>query len=244
MTTLNEEANRDPTPYPNYVTVLYGDYGKRKTTTACSMVNEKGLLLCSDDSWKVLLNDRHTDLRSKIKIIKLEGLSQLQYIDYEGFDTIIWDTVSRSVASYIDLLMVHAKWSGNNREKLITSHSELKSLESTSASDYRILRDTFRPILETLFSRDTNLVFTSQMTEPIQGLSKDQRHRPTIPAATFSVIAERADIIGNIKPMNRKFVVDMSENALTMLGKSRTEGLQGQMDLDSFVNKYKEIVFK
>lgn len=240
---LKEEANKDPVPYPNYVSVLYGDYGKRKTTTACSMVKEKGLLLCSDDSWKVLLNDRHKDLIKKIKIIVLEGLSQLKYIDYDGYDTIIWDTISRSVASYLDLLKDHAKWVGNNREKLITTHPDLKNLESLGLGDYRVTRDTFRPILEPLFKTNSNLIFTSQMTEPIPGLGKDQRNRPSVPAATFTIIAERADIIAQIRPVSRKFVVDMSENSISQLGKSRIQGLEGAMDLDNFVTTYKEIVF-
>jgi len=80
MTTTTDytaEANKDPTISPYYVSVLYGDYGNRKTVTACSMVNERGLLLSSDDSWKVLLNNRHKDIYSKITIKNLQGISQL-----------------------------------------------------------------------------------------------------------------------------------------------------------------------
>jgi hypothetical protein len=248
---LKAEANKDPTESPYRVSVLYGDHGKRKTTTACSMVHRKGLLLSSDASWKVLLNDRHKELYSKLKIITLEGFSQLNYIDFEDYDTIIWDTVSQSVDVFIDLLYDQGKWasknggSGGYREQIITTNPELKGLEILSPMDYRVTRDAIRPAMNKLFKEtEAHIIFTSQMTEPLPGLSKDQRNRPSIPAATFKIIGTRADIIGQIKPHNRKFVIDCSEDSLTVLGKSRIEGLQGQIDLDTFVKTYKEIVFK
>ena len=241
---IKELANQDPTVNPYWVSVIYGDYGKRKTVTACSMVNERGLLLSSDDSWKVLLNKRHKNIDSKIKKIKLSGLSQFDYIDFVGYDTIIWDTVSRSVADFISLLLKHSKWGGNNREKLITAHTELKNLENVGISDYRVTRDKFEPIFYKLFELPAHLIFVAQATEPFPGLSKDQRIRPMIPAATFQPIAERADLIVNLRPENRKFVADLTEGSLAYLAKSRIEGLQGKMDLDDFITEYKEFVFK
>lgn len=241
---IKELANATPDPESNRVTVIYADYGKRKTTTACSMVNERGLLLCSDDSWKVLLNTRHKELRDKVDIRKLTGLSQFDYLELKGYDTVIWDTVSRSVADFVSLLLKHAKWSGNNREKLITTHKELKKIENVGISDYRITRDSFEPIFDKIFKLDSHIIFTSQMTEPFPGLSKDQRFRPMLPAATFQIIAERADLIVNLRSESSKFVADMSELTPTLLAKSRIEGLQGKMNLDAFINTYKEIVFK
>jgi len=244
---LIEEANKDGTISPNRVTVLYADYGKRKTTTACSMVQNHGLLLSSDDSWKVLLNDRHKDIYSKIKVTNLEGLSQFDYIDFNGYDTIIWDTVSQSVDEFLDILSAEAKWTGTQlRQKITSNNPIIKNLEALAPMDYRVTRDFFRPVLNKLF-KETNahIIFTSQFKEPMAGLSKDTQTRPDIPAATFKIIGTRADIIGYIKPANRGiFEIDMTENSMTSLGKSRIEGLQGKMNLDVFVNKYKEIVFK
>lgn len=248
---LTAAANEDPTVSPYRVTVLYGDYGKRKTTTACSMTNERGLLLSSDDSWKVLLNDRHSELYKKHDIKTLSGISQLDYISFEGYDTIIWDTISQSVDVFLDLLYDKGKWPNKNgvpsyREQIITTEKELKGLDILAPVDYRVTRDKLRPAFNRLFlETDANIIFTSQMTEPIPGLSKDPRVRPSIPAATFKIIATRADIIAQLKPANKgKFVADMSEDSLTLLGKSRIQGLQGQMDLDAFVTKYKEIAFQ
>lgn len=248
---LIKEANKDPTVDPHRVSILYGDHGKRKTTTAVSMVNERGLLLSSDDSWKVLLNDRHKELLTKVEIKSLTGISQLDYIDFVEYDTIIWDTVSQSVDVFLDLLYDEGTWIGKDgrpayREQIVSKNPELEGLEILAPADYRVTRDKLRPAFNRLFyETDAHIIFTSQVTEPLPGLSKDKRARPSIPAATFKVIGTRADIIGYITPGNSgKFTIDMTENSLTMLGKSRIEGLQGKMNLDAFVEKYKEIIFK
>lgn len=254
MTTRDEfikEANKDATTSAYRVSVLYGDYGKRKTTTACSMVNERGLLLSSDGSWKVLLNKRHEELFSKIDVIKLEGLSQLEYINFDGYDTVIWDTFSRTVDGYTDLLYDEATWKNPNtgkpmfRETLTSKNKELEGVQILAAMDYRVTRDIFRPRLSKyIFNLPAHIIFTSQVNEPLKGMSADMTKRPAIPAATFKIVAEKADIIANIRPHTRSFIADVTENSIAFLGKSRIEGIEGAMPLDSFVAEYKEIVFK
>lgn len=240
---LIEEANKYATVSPYYVSVLFGDYGNRKTTTACSMVNERGLLLSTDDSWKVLRNSRHKEIYSKIDVKPLDGLSQLEYVNMDGYDTIIWDTISQSVDEYLDILYDEAKWGGNQRERIITKNEKLKGLEALGFVDYRVTRDSFRPVLNKLLKETkAHIIFTSQLTEPIPGMGSNQQKRPSIPQATFKIIGTRADIIAHTKLAGTKAVADVT-NSLTQLGKSRIEGIQGSMDLDTFVKKYKETVF-
>jgi hypothetical protein len=213
------------------------------------MVKNRGLLLSSDDSWKVLLNDRHAEEFDKLHVVRLEALSQLDYIDFKGdekgeYDTIIWDTFSQSVDGYVDLLYDESTWGGKYREKLSTTHKELKGVEILSPMDYRVTRDVFRPALGKLFNTvDAHIIFTSQVNEPIKGMSADMTKRPAVPNATFKVIATRADIIANIRPDSSKFIADVTEGSISFLGKSRIQGLEGKMPLDTFVSKYKEIVF-
>lgn len=242
MTDYKVEANKDPTTSPYYVSVLYGDYGNRKTVTACSMVKERGLLLSSDDSWKVLLNPRHQDIYSKITVRNLEGISQLKYIDLEGYDTIIWDTLSHSVDTYLDLLYDEADWGGKFRERIVSKHEDLKGLSALASVDYRVTRDSFRPVLNRLF-RETkaNIIFTSQVVEPLEGLSKNTQKRPAIPTATFKIVGTRADVIARVSVNGSKATADVA-NSLSQLGKSRIENIQGQMDLEKFVTAYKETV--
>lgn len=237
------EANKDPTISPYYVSVLYGDYGNRKTVTACSMVNERGLLLSSDDSWKVLLNKRHEDIYSKITVRNLEGISQLKYIELEGYDTIIWDTISHSVDTYLDLLYDEANWGGKYRDKINSKNEELNGLAALAAVDYRVTRDSFRPVLNRLFKETkANIIFTSQIVEPIIGLSQSEQKRPAIPQATFKIVGTRADVIARLSVNGAKATADVA-NGKTQLGKSRFEKIQGSLDLDKFVTTYKETVF-
>jgi hypothetical protein len=239
------EANRDATVSPYYVTVLYGDLGNCKTSTACSMVGERGLLLSSDNSWKVLQKPRHSELLTRIKVIPLEGLDQFPYIDFNGYDTIIWDTVSQSIDEFLDLLYDEADWGGKYRDQIVTKNPKLKkmNIETLAPVDYRVTRDTTRPIFNRLFKEtEAHIIFTSQFVDPIPGLSANQQKRPSIPSATFKTIGTRADIIGHCKLINNKGTVDVT-NGISQLGKSRLEGIEGNMAIDSFVKKYKEIAF-
>lgn len=239
------EANKDGTISPYYVTVLYGDLGNCKTTTACSMVGEKGLLLTSDASWKVLKKPKHNHLLDKIKVTPLEGLDQFPYIDFTGYDTVIWDTVSQSIDEFLDLLYDKADWNGKYRDKLNTKDAKLKAMniETLAPVDYRVTRDATRPIFNKLFKEtEAHIIFTSQFVDPIPGLSANQQKRPSIPSATFKSIGTRADIIAHCKLINGKGTADVT-NGLTQLGKSRIEGIQGNMSIESFIKTYKEIVF-
>lgn len=242
-TELKRLANEDATLSAYTVSVLYGDHGKRKTTTACSMVKEQGLLLTSDDSWKTLRKPIHKEIYDKVKPVKLTGLSQLAHIDFEGYDTIIWDTFSASVDMYIDMLYDEASWTKGYRERISTRNDELKNVEILSAMDYRVTRDIFRPALGRFFNIPANLIFTSQWNEPMKGLSPDMTRKPGIPNATFKIIATRADIIACLRPENRDFIADVTENSIAYLGKSRIEGIEGKMPLDTFVNNYKKVAF-
>jgi hypothetical protein len=250
MTSLKTEANQDAEPEAYRVTLLYGDFGKRKTTTAASMVNERGMLISSDGSWEVLLNSRHSELLSKIKIIPYLGLSQLDYIDYDGYDTIILDTYSAMVDSYLDLLYEEADWGrdatgkARYRDFIITKNPELKNLSTIAPVDYGVTRNSFRPSLRKLFKLPAHLVFTSQLNNPVKGLTPDMTFRPSIPHATLKIVAERASIIGYLTAENKRFRIGVDEASLAYLGKSRIQGIQGTMDLDEFVKTYKRVVFK
>jgi hypothetical protein len=67
--------------------------------------------------------------------------------------------------------------------------------------------------------------------------------KPAIPQSTFKILAQMADIIGYINPVNKTFKMHMEANSLSYLGKSRIQGIEGVMDVDNFVTKYKEMAF-
>lgn len=245
---LYNEANRDAVESPYRVTVIYGDIGSRKTTVAASLVKDKGLLLSTDGSWESLLNPRHAEIYKKLKITPVDAISQFKHIDFDnGYDTVIWDTASETVDTFLDLMYDEADWAGKIRENIVTKNPELKKLkvQSLGAMDYRVTRDTLRPVFNRLFfsGLTSHIVITSQVKKPMAGLSQDTQMRPDIPAATFKIIGVRATLIGHTKPVSGKYVIDFTNN-LTQLGKTRIEGIEGSMDHQAFITKYKERVFK
>jgi hypothetical protein len=229
-------------------TVLYGTTGKRKTTGACEMILDRGILVSADNSWIVLQKNVHKDLRKKVKLVKYEGLSQLEYLDVSGdvYDTIILDTTTAMVDSYLDMLYKEASWGGKYRETISSKHPDLRGLSTTAPIDYKVTRDIVRPIVLSLVKAPVHVIFTMHVNHPL-ALSKnpnpkDLMLRPRLPEATWGVIAEQSNIIGYIDGTDnaKGFKINMDEKSSLYVGKSQIEGISGQMDLDRFIRSYKE----
>lgn len=213
---------------------LYGEFGKRKTTTACGLIVEHGLLISADNSWKVLKRTIHKDLLDKTELVVYDGLSQLEYINYTNYDTVIFDTFSKMVDNYLDLLLDNATW-GGYREKLKSEREDLKGLEVVAPIDYRVLRDQFRPVLSHIMAQPVTKVFTFHVNDPIPGLSKDDTRKPRIPNSTWSMIAELADVIGYLHSKGKEIVVGVDEKRFGYVGKSRIDGVEGEMPIAEFI---------
>lgn len=238
MTNLTDKAMQSPELSPYNIICLYGEFGKRKTTTACSLIQSNGLLISSDNSWKVLNRTQHKDLLDKTTIVRYDGLSQLEHIEYEGFDTIIFDTFGKMVDNYLDILLDNADWGGRYREKLSSKEKSLSGLSVPAPIDYRVTRDQFRPHLNRIMNLPAHKIFTFHVNDPIEGLSADTTRKPRIPASTWSMIAELADIIGWLRGGRKGFTVSVDENSLAYVGKSRIDGIEGEMKQEDFINVY------
>lgn len=234
-------------PDQGRVTVLYGDFGKRKTTTACSLIKQKGLLISSDKSWTVLKREIHKDLREKTTLVVFQGIKQLRHINYEDYDTVIIDTMGAIVEYYLDVMIDNGTWGGSKRDKLTIKGKmpdDIDTVEVAGQIDYRALRDKLRPVLTPILNLSVHKIFTFHQTTPIPGFGANQQKRPTCPAATFQVIGERADLIGMIEgdKSGRNPTINFNESAADFVGKSRIDGIQGKMTLDNFVKSYRAIV--
>lgn len=229
---------------PFFTTVLYGETAKRKTTTACSMVIEHGMLVCADDSWKVLKKSIHDDIRDKVRHVEFDSVSQLEYLDFEPYDTIILDPVTAMVESYLDLLFENANWpKGGYRETLVTQHEELKGTSTTAPIDYKVTRDRFRPVFTRLVQAPCHVIFTAHVNHPIKGLSADMTKRPALPEATWNILSRLADVVGFVEAAGKgRFTVNVDESAMSCVAKSRIEGIEGKMDLNEFVEAYRKVV--
>lgn len=223
------------------ITVLYGEFGKRKTTTACSMIKNKGLLISADGTWIVLLKPEHRDLRDKVTIVEYEGLSQLERIDYSPYDTIILDTANEVVDQYLDMLYDKADWGGKFRERINTKEPELKGTTIIAQADYRVLRDKLRPVIRKLLAQPAHVIFTAHVTEPVAGLTTDLTKRPNVPPSIWKILGRLAHIIGYIDSSSKGFTINVDEGSTACVGKSQVLGISGRMSLDTFVNKYKEL---
>ena len=231
-------------------TVLYADTGKRKTTTALHMILNKGLYVAADNSWQVLLDPMHKDLLEKIDggFVEYDSLSQLKYLEPEGRDTIVLDTVTRMADKYLNLVTEKGTWSRGTgyREVISTTDPELKGAASAASVDYLLLRDKFRPIIEQLIlDYPCHIIFLMHAqfpTDMSKGAVNGSYIRPRLSPATWQIIAELANIVGYISGGKAKsgFEVNVDEASTVYLGKSQVAGIKKHLDLDDFVRIYKE----
>lgn len=236
-------------PTNKRLTVLYGEIGKRKTTTACSMVKENGLLISADNSWIVLKRDVHKELRKKVKLIHYDSASQLLHIDYKPYDTVVLDTGTAMVDRYLDLLLKKARWTKGDgyRERLSPIDSrdknnpDLVDLTDLAPADYKVTRDKFRPIFHYLAHEvDAHIIITCHINEP-GPLSRSPVRMPRMPTATWKALGELANIIGVIEGNDgRGFTVNVDESSAAFVLKSQIDGISGRMPLATFVERYRE----
>jgi hypothetical protein len=222
-----------------WMTVLYAAVGKRKTTTACRLVKERGILVAADNSWSVLLKEIHEDLRNKVELVEYDSASQLLHIDFDRADTVILDTFDGMVDQYLDLLLQHAKWPKDGyREQLVTNHPELMGVTNRAQVDYGMVRDKFSPIIETLVKKPVHLVVVCHVNEP-SPTATDKSRRPRLPNATWLEVSRPADIVGYIQGEVKKgFTISVDEGSPFYAAKSRMDGLSGKVSLDEFVRVY------
>jgi hypothetical protein len=224
---------------PFWTTVLYGETGKRKTTTACEMVKKSGILLCADDSWKILHKGIHIQIKNKVRLVEYEGLTQIENLDFTDVDTVILDPINAMVEDYLDLLFEKANWGGKYRDILSTTDPRLKGTSTTAPIDYKVTRDKFRPIFRGLVRAPVHVIFTAHVANPIPGLSKDLTKRPSLPEATWNVLARFADVVAFLEGNDKKgFTANVDESVTYCVAKSRIEGISGKMDLGKFVDAY------
>lgn len=236
----------------NWITVFYGEDGKRKTTTAARLVNEKGFYITTDNSWKVLYDPMHKEDAKKLDIVFYEGRSQLLALTSEfvkSYDTLILDTGTGAIDHHLDLLLDKGEWKAGKGEKgfrdsLISDDKDLQGIQVLHPMDYRATRDRWRPVWEHLRELEINVVVTCHVNNPMPGLSADKIKRPAMPESTWKTLGRITDVVGMIySNQQSKLVIDMREEASTHIAKSRMPGVKGTLFLDDFVKKYHTTVF-
>lgn len=192
----------------HYNGVLYGDYGKRKTTTALRCSQRRAILIHADRGWNVFLN--HPDEFDPKSIIPIEykGFAQVKGIveavlsnqePFNDVDLIVVDTISQIQEKYLDFLLENFDYGGKFREKLTPrqgkSPKEFKEIDIVSLPDYRVVRDRMRPMIDTLVAAPIDVLFLAHVREP-NAMQSSILRRPNVTEAVFNLLARDATFIG------------------------------------------------
>lgn len=216
-----------------YKGVLYGEFGKRKTTTACRCIRNKGILLHVDRGWNVVLNHpEEFSIESDGNIIPLnyEGLSQVTAVvdaitsEQEPFnqtDLIIVDTVSQMQERYIDFLNENFTIFGRESAKPITGKKDqftgkpLQEVSITGLPDYHLTRNKMRPIIDLLVHAPVDVLFLAHVREPspIEISKGILARRPNLTDAVWKIIARDATFIGYMEERKNEYTIDFQPTA-------------------------------
>ena len=224
--------------YRNYVGVLYGEFGMRKTTTALRCMQKKAVILYADPGWHVAHN--HPDefkVGENVIPVEYQGLSQVrallqaieeQQTPFDGVDLIVVDTISQIQENYIDFLLANAQYSGNYREKATAKQGKKledgdREIEIPGMPDYHLARNKIRPIVMDLTAAPINVIFLAHTREPgpIEKASGKIEKRPNITEALYKVISRNATFIGHMdKDKNNEYTVNFAPSK-TLSAKSQ-----------------------
>lgn len=239
-TALESQINEEPELY--YKGVLYGDFGKRKTSTStrCSQKGKRAVLLHADRGWHVYR--KHDELRDKVIPVEYEGLSQIRALvdaivdgagKFTDVDLLILDTVSQMQENFIDFLMLNTNYGGKYRDQLVqTAKSKANGikfdpLDVPAPVDYHVVRNQMRPVFEHCVKAPIDVIFTSHVKEPSPISTQPQIRRPNITEATYNVLARDATFIGYMNDQGGKHTINFKGNP-RMSAKSQIKALDNQ----------------
>ena len=221
--------------------VLYGDFGKRKTTTALRLSRKRAVLLHADRGWNVIRNHPDEFTPENVLPLRYEGLAQVRAIleavvgkqePFDDVDLIVLDTFSQMQENYIDWLNENFQIFG--REKAVplpgrkgTDGKPLQEVSITGLPDYHLTRNKMRPIIEALVMAPIDVVFLAHVREPNpMEISKGKlEKRPNVTEAVFKLLGRDATFIGYMEHNNKgEFTIDF-EPKKTLAAKSQIPAL-------------------
>lgn len=224
-----------------YKGVLYGDFGKRKTSTSLRCSRKRAILLHADRGWNIIRNHPDEFNEDNVIPIEYEGLSQVKALveacvenqaPFNDVDLIILDTISQMQEKYID-------WLGENfqifgREKAVPLPGKkgddgkpLAEVSLTGLPDYHLTRNKMRPIIEVLVSAPIDVLFLAHVREPnaMEVQKGKLEKRPNVTEAVYKLLGRDATFIGYMEASSRgEFTIDF-EPKKTLSAKSQIANL-------------------
>lgn len=173
---------------------LYGDPGAGKTSLAGQLVENRGAVFATDSAWVVLLDN--PELAGKIDKWDFQGFSQIRaFVEahnegiepYASYDTLIWDTVAKSIDNILRTLVDAKKYPKEQSDPLVEGWPHYRQVE-------RALVDTIR----VLNASDLNVIYTAHVRDPNSQDKEKKRFaiRPNAPEACYRALAQEVQLIG------------------------------------------------
>jgi hypothetical protein len=222
--------------------LLYGTWGVGKTILSCRIGENPYLFITepSDDS----LGD-WPDLSKRVTVTEYAGLNHLAMVSRafkQGslpHDTLIVDTLSELIEAQLD--DIRDRWKGPKQTRPTFEPKEMGSglpkREVNGTDDYRLVRDSLRPVINELCSLPMNVIFTAHEREPTWSdeakLDKDGTPlppiRPDLPGQTLKLVAKRVSLLGRMTRQGDSRIISFrTDNQSREEVKSRIRELDGQ----------------
>lgn len=175
--------------------LFYGDFGSGKSTTALRCIEEKGIWVTTDSAWVVI--DKYPELQEKVHRFPFTGFSQIRaFCDakdegiepWASADTLIWDTVTGSIKTYLNRLLSDPKMKFNDQR-----HDDVPSW-----THYGIMERRLVETVDVLTRSQYNVIYLSHIREPNEQDRQKKRFaiRPNAPEASYNILAREVSLLG------------------------------------------------
>lgn len=202
-------------PNPYLKSIIYGDAGRHKTVTSCSI--GKTLLLAADPGWVSVHN--HPDIWKNTTVMPFKGFRQLetlalafyhQIAPYDQYNTFVVDTIAKIQESYVDDLLragkfTKGKYGTDSRPQFEATDpalaKQLLVTELPGMDDFHAAKNILRGPVTTLAQAPVNVIFLAHESEPqkqqnTQNSDFYRMFRPDVTEALYKIIYRDAHLVG------------------------------------------------
>lgn len=187
--------------------IIYGDAGRHKTVTSCSL--GKTLLLAADPGWVSVKN--HPDIWKDTTPIPFLGFRQLETLalalfwqegEYAEYDTFVVDTLAFIQENYVDDLLRAGKFNKDTRPSFTVTNpkaaEDLVIKELPGVDDYHAAKNVLRGPCRDLIKAPVNVIFIAHEREPNREEIKSGYRliRPDVTEALYKIIFRDAHLVG------------------------------------------------
>lgn len=195
--------------------LMFGEPGAWKTTTACRIGTEQGrvLLYSMNRDHRSLFN--HSEYAEHVDVMEYENVWQIVELIqdlnagvYDGYSTVVIDTISGWCDHFLRELAKNTKFGNNSRgtiqarpgSKLGIDFIKKMDLVARELSDYGILAIEIQEIVRALCATNKNIIFNCHSRLAENDKIDDWTHiRPDMPEGAYRSVIEEVDAMSYSK---------------------------------------------